>query len=176
MLAAVATFVAWMLLGPTPRSTTPSSRRSACSSSPAPARWASRPDRDHGRDRRAAELGSLFRRGPALEALAKADTAVLDKTGTLTKGRPELVATHALDGDETQALRLAASAESLSEHPLARAIVAAAQARGVDWRAPEAFRADPGRGVEARCAGQDVLVGTARSWPTAASTRRTRLR
>jgi len=111
---------------------------------------------------RAAELGTLFRKGPALEALARADTAVLDKTGTLTKGRPELTSVVALDGDEVTALRLTASAESLSEHPLARAIVAAAQARGLEWPPPEGFQAEPGRGVEARCAGQAVLVGTAR--------------
>jgi Cu+-exporting ATPase len=163
MLAAVATFVAWMLLGPDPALNhafvaAVSVLVVACPC----AMGLATPTAIMVATGRAAELGSLFRRGPALEALAKADTAVLDKTGTLTKGRPELVAIHALDGDETQALRLAASAESLSEHPLARAIVAAAQARGVDWPAPEAFRADPGRGVEARCAGQDVLVGTAR--------------
>jgi Cu+-exporting ATPase len=163
ILAAVATFVAWMLLGPDPALNhafvaAVSVLVVACPC----AMGLATPTAIMVATGRAAELGSLFRRGPALEALAKADTAVLDKTGTLTKGRPELVAIHALDGDETQALRLAASAESLSEHPLARAIVAAAQARGVDWPAPEAFRADPGRGVEARCAGQDVLVGTAR--------------
>jgi Cu+-exporting ATPase len=163
ILAAVATFVAWMLLGPEPALNhafvaAVSVLVVACPC----AMGLATPTAIMVATGRAAELGSLFRRGPALEALAKADTAVLDKTGTLTKGRPELVAIHALDGDETQALRLAASAESLSEHPLARAIVAAARARGVDWPAPEGFRAEPGRGVEARCAGQDVLVGTAR--------------
>jgi len=87
---------------------------------------------------------------------------VLDKTGTLTKGRPELTAIRLLDGDEREALRLAASAESVSEHPLARAIVGAAQQRGIAWPAPEAFEAVPGRGVAARCDGRAVVVGTVR--------------
>ena len=163
ILAAVVTFVAWMLLGPDPALNhafvaAVSVLVVACPC----AMGLATPTAIMVATGRAAELGSLFRKGPALEALAKADTAVLDKTGTLTKGRPELVAIRALDGYEEQALRLAASAESLSEHPLARAIVAAAQARGLDWPAPEGFRAEPGRGVEARCAGQDVLVGTYR--------------
>jgi Cu+-exporting ATPase len=163
ILAAIATFATWLLVGPDPALNhafvaAVSVLVVACPC----AMGLATPTAIMVATGRAAELGSLFRKGPALEALAKADTAVLDKTGTLTKGRPELVAVHALDGYEEQALRLAASAESLSEHPLARAVVAAAQARGIDWPAPEAFAAEPGRGVAARCAGQDVLVGTAR--------------
>jgi Cu+-exporting ATPase len=163
ILAALATFATWLLLGPDPALNhafvaAVSVLVVACPC----AMGLATPTAIMVATGRAAELGSLFRKGPALEALAKADTAVLDKTGTLTKGRPELVAVHVVDGGETQVLRLAASAESLSEHPLARAIVAAAQARGIDWPAPETFRAEPGRGVEARSAGLDVLVGTAR--------------
>ena len=163
ILAALATFATWLLLGPDPALNhafvaAVSVLVVACPC----AMGLATPTAIMVATGRAAELGSLFRKGPALEALAKADTAVLDKTGTLTKGRPELVAVHVLDGGETQVLRLAASAESVSEHPLARAIVAAARARGIDWPAPETFRAEPGRGVEARCAGLDVLVGTAR--------------
>jgi Cu+-exporting ATPase len=163
ILAALATFATWLLLGPDPALNhafvaAVSVLVVACPC----AMGLATPTAIMVATGRAAELGSLFRKGPALEALAKADTAVLDKTGTLTKGRPELIAIHALDGDDALALRLAAAAESLSEHPLARAIVAAAQARGIEWPAPEGFRAEPGRGVEARCDGREVLVGTAR--------------
>jgi P-type Cu+ transporter len=111
---------------------------------------------------RAAELGILFRRGGALERLARADTVLLDKTGTLTAGRPELVELHVVDSDEREVLALVAAAERASEHPLGRAIVAAAETRGLEPRHVESFRADPGRGLEARVAGRTVHVGSER--------------
>ena len=73
---------------------------------------------------KAAEMGTLFRRGTALEALARADTVVLDKTGTITEGRPRVVSVQTFNGyDEAAALGLAAALESGSEHPIARAIL-----------------------------------------------------
>ncbi|MCU0767549.1 MAG: heavy metal translocating P-type ATPase, partial [Gammaproteobacteria bacterium] len=132
ILAAVATFLAWMALGPAPALNhafvaAVSVLVVACPC----AMGLATPTAIMVATGRAAELGALFRKGPALEALARADTAVLDKTGTLTAGRPQLTAVRALAGDEAQALRLAAAAESASEHPIARAITAAARERGL---------------------------------------------
>ena len=111
---------------------------------------------------RAAELGVLFRRGTALEALARVDTLVLDKTGTLTKGHPELTDVTAFGFDEAETLRLIAAAERDSEHPIARAIAAAATARGLEIPTATDFQADPGYGVRARVSSLDLIVGTRR--------------
>ncbi|MCC6609058.1 MAG: copper-translocating P-type ATPase [Burkholderiales bacterium] len=112
---------------------------------------------------RAAELGVLFRTGEALEALSHVDTVVLDKTGTLTVGRPQLVDLEpAPGGDALAVLRFAAGADSGSEHPLAAAILAAAQARGVAYPKAERFEAIPGYGVKAIVEGHTVLLGAAR--------------
>ena len=112
---------------------------------------------------RGAELGVLFRRGTALEALAAVDTVVLDKTGTLTEGRPELtdLALAAPFADEHEILGLLAAAEDASEHPVGQAIAAAARGRGIAVAAADAFRGLPGRGVEARVGGRLVQVGNA---------------
>jgi len=109
---------------------------------------------------RAAELGVLFRKGEALEALSNVDTVLFDKTGTLTEGRPALVASAGPEPDE--ALRLAAALEAASEHPLGRAIVAAAAERGMAMSAVEDFRAVPGHGIEGRVEGRLVRVGARR--------------
>jgi len=113
---------------------------------------------------KAAEMGMLFRQGTALEALARADTVVLDKTGTLTRGRPELTDVALVDPgeDEDETLALVASAEQSSEHPISEAIVAAAKQRGLRLSKPEAFRADPGFGIEATVDGRRVQVGADR--------------
>ena len=111
---------------------------------------------------RGAEMGTLFRTGTALEALRRVDTVVLDKTGTLTKGRPELVAVHVLDVGEDELLSLAASAEDLSEHPIARAVVEAARERGLQWPKAESFQAQPGLGLEATVGGRRVQIGADR--------------
>ena len=98
----------------------------------------------------------------ALERLAGADTLLIDKTGTLTAGRPQVVAVSPATGfDESGLLTLAAAAESASEHPLARAIVAAAQARGLSLPAATDFVAEPGFGVRATIGGRNVTVGRA---------------
>jgi P-type Cu+ transporter len=113
---------------------------------------------------RAAELGVLFRKGAALQHLADIRVVAFDKTGTLTEGRPVLTAVHVADGvREGQALALAASLERPSEHPLARALVAAAQARGVTIPDATGFKAVTGLGVRADIAGQGVhMIGSAR--------------
>lgn len=111
---------------------------------------------------RAAELGVLFRRGEALEALSRVDTLLFDKTGTLTEGRPRLVAVEALAGEGAEALTLAAAAEQGSEHPLGQALVEAALDQGLVLPAPEDFQARPGYGLEARVAGHQLHLGTAR--------------
>uniref|UniRef100_UPI003569D2A2 heavy metal translocating P-type ATPase n=1 Tax=Rhodosalinus sp. TaxID=2047741 RepID=UPI003569D2A2 len=112
---------------------------------------------------RAAELGVLFRKGEALQALAGVDVVALDKTGTVTEGRPEMAALVPSEGtDRAEALRLVAAAEAVSEHPIAEAVVRAARAEGV--AAPEAgsFESETGRGVRARVEDREVAVGSAR--------------
>jgi Cu+-exporting ATPase len=112
---------------------------------------------------KAAEHGVLIRNGEALESASKLRTVVLDKTGTLTKGRPELTDVLPLGGfDEEELLRLAAAADRRSEHPLAEAVVRGARERGVEFGEPERFDAVPGRGVEATIEGRVVLVGNRR--------------
>jgi Cu+-exporting ATPase len=107
-----------------------------------------------------AELGILIKSGQALETAHKINTVVLDKTGTITKGKPALTDIRTYAGyDETQALALAASAERGSEHPVARAIVAAAEEKGLAPGAPESFTAVPGRGIDAVVGGKRVLAG-----------------
>lgn len=110
---------------------------------------------------RAAELGVLFKGGDALESAARLDTVFLDKTGTLTAGQPELVDVVVRGGfDPERVLQLAASVESSSEHPLARAIVAGARSRRVVALESSGFRSDAGSGVEGVCDGASVRIGT----------------
>ncbi|HEX7611694.1 MAG TPA: heavy metal translocating P-type ATPase [Candidatus Limnocylindrales bacterium] len=109
-----------------------------------------------------AQAGILIRGGEALELAARVDTVIFDKTGTLTRGRPSLGLVTAADGfTADEVLDLAASVERGSEHPLAAAILAGADARGLGRGAVEGFEAVAGRGVRGRVAGRDVLVGTA---------------
>ena len=113
---------------------------------------------------RAAEGGILFRKGDALQSLRDVDTVAFDKTGTLTLGRPTLTDLVPLSGfDAAEVLRLAASVESRSEHPLAAAIVAAARDKGLALSAPQGFVARPGYGVSAMVDGHRVLVGADRA-------------
>ncbi|MHB8447217.1 MAG: heavy metal translocating P-type ATPase, partial [Rudaea sp.] len=110
-----------------------------------------------------AQAGVLFRDAAAIEALREIDTLVVDKTGTLTEGRPALNAVHALAGfDETRTLALAAALERPSEHPLAQAIVAGAQARGIGIPAVDGFQSLTGRGVRGRVDGRAVALGNAK--------------
>jgi heavy metal translocating P-type ATPase len=113
---------------------------------------------------RGAEAGVLIRNAEALESLAKIDTVVVDKTGTLTEGRPSLIGIiPANDQDETDILRLAASLERGSAHPLANAIVAAAEARGLTLhQAPSDFISETGNGVRGTVEGRTIMLGNAR--------------
>ncbi len=112
---------------------------------------------------RAAELGVLFRKGDALQALQGVTVVALDKTGTLTAGRPELTDLIVMPGfDEAQALAWLAGAEAASEHPVASAILRAAKLRGLDVPPASGFTAIPGYGVQATVAGRAVLVGADR--------------
>ena len=109
-----------------------------------------------------AEKGMLFKNSEALETATKLDTIVLDKTGTITLGKPSVVNVMTSDSlvtGEDDLLRLAASVERGSEHPIGRAIVKEAENRGIDLFEPDAFRASRGLGVQARINGQEVLVG-----------------
>jgi Cu+-exporting ATPase len=112
---------------------------------------------------RGAREGVLVRNAEALERLAAVDTVAVDKTGTLTEGKPALVAVHSLPGfDETTLLSLAAGLELGSEHPLAVAIVGGARQHGHTLQAPEEFAAVAGQGVRGRVTGRDVVLGNAR--------------
>ncbi len=109
---------------------------------------------------RGATMGVLFRNAEAIELLHKADTLVVDKTGTLTEGKPKLVAVKAAAGfDEQRLLGLAASIERASEHPLAHAIVSGAEERGIAPSPAVAFQAVAGKGARARVDGTDVAIG-----------------
>jgi Cd2+/Zn2+-exporting ATPase len=109
---------------------------------------------------RAARDGVLVKGGQALEDLARVRTLAIDKTGTLTDGRPQLAEIVALDGrSEGALLAIAAAVERRSEHPLAQALVTAARERGLDIAEPDAFEALPGRGVVAQVDGQEIWAG-----------------
>jgi Cu+-exporting ATPase len=109
---------------------------------------------------KAAEYGILVRGGEALEMTRKIDTIVLDKTGTLTRGKPAVTAVVTTDGlTEREILRLAAAAEVGSEHPLGEAIVLRARELGVDLPAVAAFRSVTGKGIEAEIEGRTVTIG-----------------
>ncbi|KAA6465028.1 copper-translocating P-type ATPase [Acidobacteria bacterium AB60] len=109
---------------------------------------------------RGAQLGVLFKGGEALERLANLNVVVLDKTGTLTVGRPVLEGVHPLgDMDSDRLLALAAAAEERSNHPLAHAIVDGAKARGLKWEAADGVQVLPGRGLMATVEGHECLLG-----------------
>jgi Cu2+-exporting ATPase len=110
-----------------------------------------------------AQRGILFKHAMALEQAASLDTVILDKTGTLTRGEPEVVAVATTnDIDESEVLRLVAAAEGDSEHPLAQAIVKAAAGRGLSVPRADDFEAVPGHGLLATVDGRRLAVGNAR--------------
>ncbi|WP_086711709.1 heavy metal translocating P-type ATPase [Streptomyces antimycoticus] len=110
-----------------------------------------------------AQAGILIRSAEALETAHKLDTIVLDKTGTVTAGKPVLTDVHPADGyDERTLVALVAATEEMSEHPLATAIVAGARQRGLHLPAADAFDSVTGKGVRATADGHTILVGTAR--------------
>jgi Cu+-exporting ATPase len=109
---------------------------------------------------RGAIAGVLVRDAATLETIARVDTLVLDKTGTLTEGKPKLIAVLAEGFDPDQVLALAASLERASEHPLAAAIVRGAEARQLALSSPQDFSYQPGRGVSGKIDGHAVLAGS----------------
>ncbi len=111
---------------------------------------------------RGAREGVLIKDASALEQLEKIDTLVVDKTGTLTEGKPSLQTVQAVDGDSNTVLQLAASLDALSSHPVAQTLVAAAQAKGLPLLAVENFEDLPGAGVAGDIGGHDILLGNER--------------
>jgi P-type Cu+ transporter len=110
---------------------------------------------------RGAQAGVLFRDAEAIETLQRVDTLLVDKTGTLTEGKPALVAVEAAPGfDEKEVLRLAASLERASEHPLAAAVVSGAEARGEVLEEAREFTSQTGRGVMGQVGARQVAVGS----------------
>jgi P-type Cu+ transporter len=109
---------------------------------------------------RGAQAGVLIKSAEALQGLEKVDTLVIDKTGTLTEGKPIVTSIKTVAGiDENELLALAASVEARSEHPLSRAIVAAAKERGLSLETPDAFEVQVGAGISATVTGKAVVIG-----------------
>ncbi len=107
----------------------------------------------------AATAGILIKDAEALERAHGITSVVLDKTGTLTEGRPEVTEIHSVNGDEAGLLRLAAGAQQGSEHPLARAVLAKAESNDAVLTPVENFKSLPGKGLKARLNGRDLLIG-----------------
>ncbi|HVE14935.1 MAG TPA: heavy metal translocating P-type ATPase, partial [Elusimicrobiota bacterium] len=162
--ASVLTFAAWAALGPEPRLAHALANAVAVLIVACPcALGLAAPMSVMVAAGRGAGAGLVVREAAALELLAKADVLVLDKTGTLTEGRPRVEAVVPAAGlGEDEVLRLAASVERASEHPLAGAIVSAARDRGLSLEEPAGFRSAPGKGAAGRLAGREVAVGSAR--------------
>jgi Cu+-exporting ATPase len=111
---------------------------------------------------RAAQNGILIKGGEPLQKLQAVDTVVLDKTGTVTQGKPSVTAIHVIEGEESQIVRLGASLESRSEHPLGEAIVAYARGAGIALAAVTDFESLPGQGAKGVVEGVTVAAGNAR--------------
>jgi len=162
--AAIITFIAWTLLGPQPRLAHALVNAVAVLIIACPcALGLATPMSIMVAVGKGAGVGVLVRNAEALEKLAAVDTLVVDKTGTLTEGRPVVADVAVLEGSgfsEDGLLALAASVERLSEHPLARAVVRAAEERQLPLSAVAEFRATFGGGVEGKISGGRVLVGT----------------
>jgi Cu+-exporting ATPase len=158
---AALTFVGWLVLGPEPRLTLALQAAIAVLIIACPcALGLATPTAIMVGTGKAAEHGILIRGGEALEQARKVDTIVLDKTGTLTRGRPAVTAVHLADGlPEAELLRLAAAAEVGSEHPLGEAIVQRAREVGLDLPKPDAFQSITGQGVQAQVEGREVVLG-----------------
>ncbi len=164
MAAATLTFLIWLIFGPAPALTFALVNAVAVLIIACPcAMGLATPTSIMVGTGRAAELGILFRKGEALQALRDVSVIALDKTGTLTKGRPELTDLVPADGfDYDDVLALVAAVETRSEHPIAEAIVAAAKQRNLTLASIQSFDATPGFGVSANVAGRTVAVGADR--------------
>ncbi len=161
---AVVTFLIWLILGPDPAYTHGLVAAVAVLIIACPcAMGLATPTSIMVGTGRAAELGVLFRKGEALQGLAAIDWVVMDKTGTITAGKPEVSEIVTAEGfDEAEVLRLTASLEARSEHPLADAIVRAAEARGIGLAAVENVEAVAGFGVTGMVDGRRVAAGANR--------------
>ncbi|WCK14603.1 heavy metal translocating P-type ATPase [Agrobacterium tumefaciens] len=164
MLAALVTFIVWFILGPDPALTFALVNAVAVLIIACPcAMGLATPTSIMVGTGRAAEMGVLFRRGDALQTLRDADVIAVDKTGTLTLGKPTLVHFTTTEGfDQDEVLRLVASLESRSEHPIAEAIVEAAKHGGLTLADAAGFEATPGFGVAATVDGRKVEAGADR--------------
>jgi Cu+-exporting ATPase len=162
--AAALTFIVWMLFGPEPALTLALVNAVAVLIIACPcAMGLATPTSIMVGTGRAAQMGVLFRKGEALQALKDARVVAVDKTGTLTKGKPELTDLILADGFErASVLASVAAVESKSEHPIARAIVDAAVAEGLEPRTPENFESMTGFGVSATVQGESVAIGADR--------------
>ena len=164
MALATVTFLVWWLLGPEPAFTLALLNFVAVLIIACPcAMGLATPTSIMVGTGKGAESGILIKGGEALEGAHKLDTVVLDKTGTLTRGEPELTDVVTTNGlPEEELLELVASAERGSEHPLGEAIVRGAKGRGLELAEAEAFEAVSGSGIKARVDGREVLVGNVR--------------
>ncbi|MEY9200532.1 heavy metal translocating P-type ATPase [Sinorhizobium fredii] len=164
MAVAVVTFLTWLVFGPDPALTFALVNSVAVLIIACPcAMGLATPTSIMVGTGRAAEMGVLFRKGEALQTLRNAAVIAIDKTGTLTEGRPELTDLESAPGFERNTvLALIAAAEARSEHPIAEAIVSAAEAAGLELAEPEKFEAIPGFGTRAEVAGKDVHIGADR--------------
>ncbi len=163
VLVAAITFITWLILGPQPKLSHALVNAVAVLIIACPcALGLATPMSIMVGTGRGATAGVLVRNAEALEILQKADVLVVDKTGTLTTGKPQLVAVETLPGwTENDVLALAASVEQLSEHPLAGAILARAKERDLTLQKAERFEAIPGKGAKAIVNGRAVLAGNA---------------
>jgi P-type Cu+ transporter len=161
MIVAVATFVVWALLGPEPRMAHGLVSAVAVLIIACPcALGLATPMSIMVATGRGASMGVLFRNAEAIERLRSVDTLVVDKTGTLTQGKPRLLTVEVLgSADEAALLHEAASLERGSEHPLAAAIVAGARERGIEPAEVEGFESITGKGVRGRIQGREVALG-----------------
>lgn len=159
---AIATFFAWIWLGPEPRLAFALVNAVAVLIVACPcALGLATPMSVMVAAGKGASVGVLFRSAEAIETLRRVDTLLVDKTGTLTEGKPALCDVKALAGaPERELLALAASLERASEHPLAAAIVSGALAQGLALAPAEGVEAIPGKGIAGRVAGKQVLLGT----------------
>ena len=159
--ASVITFVVWALVGPQPRFAHAILNAVAVLIIACPcALGLATPMSIMVASGRGASAGVLFRNAEAIEVLKKVDTLVVDKTGTLTEGKPKLVSVASLDGvDDTEMLQLAATLERASEHPLAEAIVAGATRRGIKLLKVDRFESVTGKGVVGTVDGRRVALG-----------------
>ena len=159
--AAIVTFVVWSLVGPDPRMAHALINAVAVLIIACPcALGLATPMSIMVATGKGASLGVLFKDAEAIEVMRKVDTLVVDKTGTLTMGRPALVTVETVpDLDATELLSAAASLERSSEHPLAEAIVGGAQERGISVPDAESFASVTGKGVLGRVAGRAVALG-----------------